>query len=204
MREARAQRATVRSMISGGEAEELGRRALDLAVVYDQHAERVATWAARLLGPGGDVEDVVHEVFLVAQRRLPEFRGDAKVGTWLYEIVVRVAQEQRRRKRRRWWLALGFGGREPRVVTDALAPRGALDPLAALESKEATARLYRVLDGLAEKYRTVLVLFEIEGLSGEQIAAVTGTTVANVWVRLLRARRQFVERFQKLEEGGAG
>jgi DNA-directed RNA polymerase specialized sigma24 family protein len=59
--------------------------------------------------------------------------------------------------------------------------------------------LYEVLDGLSERYRTALILFELEGLSGEQIAAITDTTVANVWIRLFRGRRQFMHRLMARE-----
>jgi RNA polymerase sigma-70 factor (ECF subfamily) len=57
-----------------------------------------------------------------------------------------------------------------------------------------------VLDGLGEVYRTTFILFELEGLSGEQIAEITGTRVGTVWVRLTRARRAFIERMRRLEE----
>src|SRR3954470_14700731 len=75
---------------------------LDVGALYRRHADDVARWAGRLMGHSGDVEDVVHQVFLVAQRRLPEFRGEAKVTTWLHEITIRVVQEARRRQRA-WW-----------------------------------------------------------------------------------------------------
>jgi RNA polymerase sigma factor (sigma-70 family) len=80
--------------------------AFDLDNLYRAHAATVARWAARLVGPGADVEDIVHEIFLVAGRRLPEFRGEAKVSTWLYRITERVALGYRRRDRfrRRFWL----------------------------------------------------------------------------------------------------
>ena len=59
--------------------------------------------------------------------------------------------------------------------------------------------MYQILDQLDEKYRTALILFELEGLSGEEVAAVTKTSVSNVWVRLLRGRQQFVKRFRAWE-----
>src|SRR5206468_229623 len=67
---------------------------------------RWSLWARRLLGPGGDVEDAMQEVFLVAYRRLPEYRGDAKITTWLHEITFRVTQNQRRKLRLARWLRL--------------------------------------------------------------------------------------------------
>ena len=74
----------------------------DIGILYRQHADDVGRWAIRLLGHSADVEDIVHQVFLVAQRRLPEFRGEAKLSTWLHGITVRVVHEARRRYRR-WW-----------------------------------------------------------------------------------------------------
>jgi RNA polymerase sigma-70 factor (ECF subfamily) len=54
------------------------------------------------------------------------------------------------------------------------------------------------LDDLPDKYRTVLILSRLEGLSGEQIAELTETKLENVWVRLHRARTELAQRFTKL------
>jgi RNA polymerase sigma-70 factor (ECF subfamily) len=69
-----------------------------------------------------------------------------------------------------------------------------------LEERERVLLLYRVLDGLGEAYRTTFILFELEGLSGERIAEVTGVRLGTVWVRLTRARRIFIERMRRLEK----
>ena len=85
---------------------------LDLETVYREHAPAVSRWAQRLSGPGIDPEDLVHDVFLVVQRRLPEWHGKAKLSTWLYEITIRVVQERRRALRRRrllWPFGRGHG-----------------------------------------------------------------------------------------------
>lgn len=174
----------------------------DFESLYRQHAAQVARWAARLSGHDTDIDDVVHQVFLVVQRRLPEFRGDAKVTTWLHAITVRVVQEARRRQKRWFWPV-----RRAETAADARAEDDAAESLAAdqpsalelLERKEAGRIVYQVLDQLDEKYRTALILFELEGLSGQQIAEVTKTSRANVWVRLLRGRQQFIKRFLEWE-----
>jgi RNA polymerase sigma-70 factor (ECF subfamily) len=67
------------------------------------------------------------------------------------------------------------------------------DPQAVLEARERTRLMYRVLDEIGEKNRAAFIMYEIEGLSGEQIAEVTGSSIGTVWVRLSRARRKFVE-----------
>jgi RNA polymerase sigma-70 factor (ECF subfamily) len=160
--------------------------ALDLAALYRAHAATVARWAAHLGGPRVDVEDLVHEIFVIAARRAGEFRGEAKVTTWLYRITEHVVRTARRRDRRRRWL--GFLWRPD--VEDALTPRQPT-PLEKLERRQARETLYRILDCLSDKYRTVLVLFELEGMSGEEIAALIDVKVATVWVRLHRARALF-------------
>src|SRR6266404_4284509 len=91
--------------------------------LYREHAARVMGWAARLGGPGIDVDDVTQEVFLVVHRRLDTLRPDVKPTTWLFGITANV------------------------------------------------------LKTLSEKQRQVFVLFELEGLSTEQVADVSDTTL---------------------------
>lgn len=169
---------------------------LDVGKIYREHADDVARWARRLGGPDIDVEDVVHEVFLVVQRRLAEWRGEARITTWLYEIAFRVVRDRRARWRWRRWSG-GTSGRESTAAGADLAELAADQPdaLDLLQRREASAVLYRILDGIGEKYRTVIILFELEGKSGEEIAALTETSLSNVWVRLYRAREKVLKRF---------
>jgi len=170
----------------------------DPEAVYRRHAARVSCWAARLAGPGFDVEDIVHDVFLVVLRRLPAFRGDAQVSTWLHEITIRVVQTHRRRRRRRAWLWPFAALRTAEGDLPDVADQDAT-PAEALERKQAAVRLYRILEQLDEKYRTAVVLFELEGLPCREIAALTGTSLANTWVRLSRGREQLVAAFARWE-----
>ncbi len=165
---------------------------LDLAGIYREHAAQVATWARRLLGPHGDVEDALQEVFLVAHRRLAEYRGEAKITTWLHEITFRVTQNQRRKLRFTSWLRL-----PPFMQED---PVDARTPHHALESRRAWELAYRAFDKLSEAERTALILFEIDGLPAEEISNITGHTVGTVWVHLSRGRKRFREAFTRLEQ----
>jgi RNA polymerase sigma-70 factor (ECF subfamily) len=166
--------------------------ALDVTLIYREHAAKVALWARRLLGPDGDVEDALQEVFLVVHRRLDEYRGDAKITTWLHEITFRVTQNQRRKIRFTRWLP--FTQRIENTAADSLTP------LHALESRRASELAYRALDKLPESERTALILFEIDGLPAEEISAITGHTVGTVWVQLSRGRKKFRAAFARLEE----
>jgi len=162
--------------------------------LYKMHAATVARWATRLGGLGIDVEDVVHEVFLVAHRRLGEFRGQADPATWLFRTTDLIVRAHRRKARLRALLS--------RSVADefdsAQAGSSAISPVEDLIERQRARNVYRALDSLPEKYRSVFVLFELEGLSGDEIAALTGIKIATVWVRLHRARERFVRRINAL------
>lgn len=160
---------------------------LTFAAVYAAHAPTVARWAARLGGPSADVEDITQEVFLVVNRRLSEFRGDSRMSTWLFGITAKVAaNERRRRKLRQWWFRLvpGAGDDAP------AAGEGALEQL---EKRERRAMFHRALDRLNERYRRALVLFELEEMSVDDVAAHMELKPGNVRVLLHRARAAFLE-----------
>jgi len=164
-----------------------------LAEIYRRHAADVGRWAARLGGPSLDVDDVVQEVFVVVNRQLPRFRGDAKLTTWLFRITDRVVRNHRR------WRAVR------RVMThltprhgERVASRDAT-PLEALERHAAARMAYEVLDQVPDKYRRVLILAELEELPGEEIAQLLDVPIATVRVWLHRARRLFLARVQARE-----
>jgi RNA polymerase sigma-70 factor, ECF subfamily len=155
--------------------------------LYDRYAPMVERWARRLAGPRFDAEDLLHEIFLVVLRRWDEFRGEAKVTTWLFRITQQVVRYRRRNEalRRMLW------GRHAGDLIQA--SKGVPTPVEELERREQTQRLYRALDRLPDKYRTVLVLFALEGVPGEEIAALIGADPNAVWVRLHRARAKLAE-----------
>jgi RNA polymerase sigma-70 factor (ECF subfamily) len=145
--------------------------------LYRSHARTVWRWAQRLGGPGTEVEDIVQEVFLCAYRGLASFRGDSDARTWLYPITARLAARQRRRRRK----ALLREG------TPEAPPAGPF-PDEAIRAREAEALLYRALDRLSEKQRALLVAFELDELSGPEIARALAIKPATLWVQLHRAR----------------
>ena len=166
---------------------------LDIEAVFRRHRGDIERWAARLGGPLVDGEDVAQEVMMVAHRRLPGFSHPAQLVAWLFKTTQNIATTRRRRERLRRWLrgmpldyAAELQARGPSVVEE-------------MERREARAEVYAALDKLAAKYRDVVILFEIEGLSGEEIATLTGTPLATVWVRLHRGRRQFRAHYEELQ-----
>jgi RNA polymerase sigma-70 factor (ECF subfamily) len=169
---------------------------LDVEGLYRSHATAVEHWAARIAGPWLDLEDIVQEVFLIAQRQLPKFRGDSSPATWLFGITERVVWHRRRKDRWRRWLVGSAADAAGKL------PARAASPLEALERKDATRTFYRALEGVNERYRAALVLFELDNLPGQEIAALKGIRLETLWVWLHRGRAQLLKRFVELEGGG--
>jgi RNA polymerase sigma-70 factor (ECF subfamily) len=165
----------------------------DLATLYRTHVRDVARWAERLAGPGFDLPDIVHEVFEIVQRQLPSFRGDSSLTTWLFGITEKVVRHRRRQDRLRHWLS----GSAKDITRHLPAPGPSQHER--LERNERIALVYRVLNRLPERDREILILFELEELPGEQIAALLGIKVGNVWLRMHRARERFLKVFQEIE-----
>lgn len=156
-----------------------------LDTLYNQHLAQVKRWARRLAGPTADLEDLVHDIFLVALRKGFQSRGEASVDTWLFSITQRVVWGRRQRSRLRQ-LLLGRNQGE-------LTPAEPQSPQRELEKREQSVRLYRALDQVSEVYRTTLILYELEELSGEEVARLTGVPLGTVWVRLHRGRTRLLK-----------
>ena len=158
-----------------------------VAAIYDRYAFQVERWARRLAGPRFDAEDLLHDIFLIVIRRRHEFRGDAKISTWLFRITEQVVRWRRRNDSLRRWLLL----RHEQDLPDT--HRSVPTPVEEVERREQNARLYRALDRLPERLRTPLILFDLEGLPGEDVAALTGAALGTVWVQLHRARTKLAD-----------
>ncbi len=151
---------------------------------YDAWFEEVARWIRALGGAEADRDDIVQEVFLVVRRRLDAFDGTNPAG-WLYRITRRQVRDFRRRS----WVKHIFTKR--RVEDPDVLQSGAGGPSAALERREDQRILLAILGKIREERRTTFVLFEIEGLSGEEIARIQSVPLNTVWTRLYHARKDF-------------
>jgi RNA polymerase sigma-70 factor (ECF subfamily) len=156
----------------------------DFEHIYQDWFEEVCRWIRALGGPEADRDDIAQEVFMVVRRRLCAFDG-ANLAGWLYRITKRQVRDFRRRT----WISHIFTRR--RLDEPDTLPHADQNPASALEHKESQRVLYGILDKLREARRSTFVLFEIEGLSGEEIAQIQGIPVNTVWTRLYHARKDF-------------
>ncbi len=172
---------------SAAPAERPGPRADALDELYDAYAPDVLRWARRLAGPTADVEDMVHDVFVVALQRAFGFQGNATVRTWLFRITHHVV---RSRMRRSFLRGLLFRRRQDEMAAALPSPA---TPHQELERREEHERLYRALDRLSDSYRTAIILYDIDGRSSDEVAELTGVNVGTVWVRLHRGRAKLFQ-----------
>jgi RNA polymerase sigma-70 factor (ECF subfamily) len=170
--------------------------AWDLGQLFSLYHQRVARWARHLGGPRIEVEDVVQEVFLVAQRRLHRLDREEELSAWLHRVTENIVREHRRRLRRE--RGTGLENDDPSRRAEQIAAPGPLQP-EMVARRQALHTVYRALDRMGERNRTVFILFEIEELSGQEIAALKGVKIGTVWVWLHRARAEFAQRLVELE-----
>jgi RNA polymerase sigma-70 factor (ECF subfamily) len=155
-------------------------------LVMRRHNQRIYRTVRAILRRDEEVEDVMQQTYLNAFRHLAQFAGDARFATWLTSIAVNEAVARLRRGRMA----------EARDAGD--------EPIAILRSKEADpeseaigAQITKVVEqailNLPERYRAVLILRRVEGLSTEETAASLGIRTDAVKTRLKRARMMLRE-----------
>jgi RNA polymerase sigma-70 factor (ECF subfamily) len=159
--------------------------------IYHDYAPRVYNLARRMVRTDADAEDVTQDVLLQVVRKLPTFRGESALPTWLHRVTLNTALSHRRkravREERR--------SRDPfdLVLADAPAPNagwdGASAPEAQLLRREARTLIEHAIAGLPPIYRAVFVLADVEGLPNAVIAGQLGLSLAAIKSRLHRARQ---------------
>jgi RNA polymerase sigma-70 factor (ECF subfamily) len=153
--------------------------------VFRAHAPLVWRTLHRMGVPEADLPDLLQEVFVVVQRKLASFdrsyqgRG-ARTTTWLFAIAARVASNYRRSARHR---------REC-LVAEVPEVGGAESPETIVSQGQTRALVSAAIDALPPPHRAVFVMYELEGESGEEIAAQLGIPVGTVRSRLHHARKR--------------
>lgn len=162
-----------------------------LSELYRRHSRRVESIARHVVGPSDELEDIVQDVFIELQRALHRFRGDSRFTTWLHRVSVNVALQYLRKGKRKGFL---------RWVGLDKAPAARATPShdRQVEARETVRALYGALDGISEKKRVVFTLYEMDGMTLEEIAATVGASVNTVKSRLHHARREVFEEIRSL------
>jgi RNA polymerase sigma-70 factor (ECF subfamily) len=167
--------AEVVARILGGDTEAFG-------LIVRRYETSLLRFAARMLGSDGDAEDAVAESFVRAFRHLASCREPARLRTWLYRIVANRCKSHLARR--------------PRAdvsLDDAPPMADPADNEAALERAEQLGLVQRALLQLSPEKRAAFVLKHVEGLSYEEMAAITGERVPTLKMRVHRAREALLK-----------
>ena len=170
----------------GGDREALER-------FLERHQAKVYRFGMRMCRAEEDAKDVLQETLIAAARTLPEFRGASSVSTWLYTIARSFCIKQRRRSKFAPETLESLDTGEPARLAVQL-PDLTRGPDEALHGRRLEAVLEEAIGRLEPKYREVLVLRDVEGLSAAEVAEVAGLSVEAVKSRLHRARVAVRER----------
>ncbi len=156
---------------------------MDFRQVYDEHVVFVWRSLRRLGVAESALKDAVQDVFLVVHRRLPDFAPNAKVSTWLFRIAMGIARDHRTRAHVR------------REVLDPSACEQSVDPANdasdAIGRREDLALFDAALAKIDIEQSAVFILFEIEDMTGEEIAETLRIPLGTVYSRLRLARQAF-------------
>ena len=150
--------------------------------IYEEHFEDVERWIRALGGRAADVADLAQDVFIVAFRRFSEFDGQ-NVTAWLYQITRRKLRDYRSLS----WIKRLFTNQNGSTFESAAMGD---DQLQHIENSRRQALLERILNRLPAEQRAAFVLFEIDGLTGAEIAVIQQVPINTVWARIHRARHK--------------
>lgn len=158
-----------------------------LAGLYERYSRDVNRLVWRLLGPDGEHEDIVQQVFLQMMRSIATVRTPERLGFWVRSITVNVVRSELRRRSVR------------RIFSrdQALQDERSGDLVVDVESREFVMRSREVLDKLPEKERTVFLLYYLEELSLPEVAEICGFSTMTAKRRLQGARVRFHKLVQK-------
>ena len=143
-----------------------------------------------IMGNAQEADDIAQEVFLKVYTKADSFKGESSFSTWLYRVTVnRCIDELRRRKNKIISYEIEFNQEEKLKLKDVLVSREN-DITEKLRQKELQDIIQKAMNSLPKKYRIILTLKEIEGLSYKEISQIMKISLAKVKIWLFRARQK--------------
>ncbi len=152
-----------------------------LSQLYRRHAAPIHRFLTRLVGRGGDAEDLVQKVFLTAWKTAARFRGESSVRSWLLGIAAYTAKDHQRATKRRSFFFAKLLDRGPQ-----LAP----SPDHQVADRQLLAKVELALAALPHDLRVAYVMCEIEEVPGAEAAEALGIPPGTLWRRLHDARKR--------------
>jgi RNA polymerase sigma-70 factor (ECF subfamily) len=159
--------------------------------LYQRYAGRVYARLGQLVGPTGDREDLVQQVFLELYRALPRFRAESSISTFIYAIAVHVALGHLRQRRRR---PSDFTEEELDELID-----GSPTPEDRARQRDELSVVLALIEQIKPANRIAFALVAIAGLSLDEAAEVVEVSADVIKQRVLRTRRRLVAMLARTE-----
>jgi RNA polymerase sigma-70 factor (ECF subfamily) len=175
-----------------------------LTQLYEQYRRPIHSYIYRLLGSLEDADDVTQEVFVRACTSWTGLYGREHLSSWLYRIATNLCVDMLRRRKRISWWSLHSRYRNDdgsaEEINSALAPfladGGGIPEIAERELIQQTLAL------LPADYAVVLVLSAAQGIPYQEVAMIVGISPNAAATRISRAKKMFVEQYQRLSKDG--
>jgi RNA polymerase sigma factor (sigma-70 family) len=164
--------------------------------LVENYQDLVYNTALGVVQNSEDAEDVAQEVFIQVYRSIDQFKGDARLSTWIYRITTTKALDHirsRKRKKRFAFITSLFGPNDELIHE----PVDFQHPGVTLDRKEQAALLFRMIDQLPENQKVAFTLHKTEELSYQEIAGVMQLSVSAVESLLFRARQNLRKLLEK-------
>jgi RNA polymerase sigma-70 factor (ECF subfamily) len=159
-------------------------------ILVHRYRERLYSVVYNLTSNREDALDLTQEAFIKAFQSINRFRGNSSFYTWIYRIAVNNTLSHLKKYRNRKYLSFDNLDNEASQADIFEAVRAKTKTEKATLMKELHEKLNEALQKLSLKHRSVVVLFEIEGMSHEQIAEILKCSVGTVRSRLHYAKQQ--------------
>lgn len=175
---------------------------LDFDTIYDEYYEKIRQYLARLTG-STEAEDLAQEVFIKIDKSLNNYRGDSSLSTWIYRIATNHAIDKIRSASYQKQLSSRAIEEESDNESVQSSPEEAAKSAyaEAIESSlikdEMNQCIRGLIDDLPERYRTILILKDLQELKNSEIAEILGLSLDNAKIRLHRARTKLREAMDK-------
>jgi RNA polymerase sigma-70 factor (ECF subfamily) len=153
-----------------------------IAAIYDREFDYVWHALRRLGIPARDLPDLTHDVFFTLFRTFDRYDATRPLRPWLFGVIFRVASDH---------INLSRNRREVLHATADLPDLSTQDPVGVLESLNEWRLVDRVLEGLGLRQRAVLVMHDLLGYKGHEIADTLEIPLKTVFSRLAVARARF-------------
>jgi RNA polymerase sigma-70 factor (ECF subfamily) len=174
---------TVETMTSATAA---GIAAEEFARVVESHRTQIFRFLLASTRDADLAETLTQETFLKAHRNWARFRGDSSAMTWLMRIAINLQKDHWRNRRMQFWRQTQSSAVDVSEAGDWL-PSGEVSQERALLAREQVAHVWRAVEGLSERQRTVFLLRFVEEMDLSEIAATAGLSEGTVKAHLSRA-----------------